>query len=286
MNYLSNIALLARFLEGSLLWKGAGVFLAIAAIAAVVAAWLSFTRLKWREPFFIVAIGLFVAVLSWSSIVFKVHGPSMRYLLDGLAAFMAAVGITLLLIWQSQSQLRRYALVALAGLFVLYVGHAVARSADSFAAYSRIRSFGGLDPMLTRNRATMDAIKLARTGGYGGVILVDQYAYIDLRAFRSAGYIPEYINIANFSDVIEKLPRDKRILVLFSRGDYDLQKPDSAIWPGLWSESTKEAYDAYQARLLALPVVKHFDGPRQQILMANPVQPKIELFISALTPGR
>ena len=266
---ITNLTLLNEFLSSSL-FCGVGIGLPFAII--IILSCLGTAAVKHTQPYMTVAIGFAVALVAWGSIVLKVYYVEDRYYLNGLAAFLAAVAMGLMLI--ERGRWRHGARIALAVIFVAYCSYATVRASDSLAMYSRYREAGGFDPQDHRTQASLLAIKTVKEAGYAPTVLVDQHAYIDLFPFRRAGIDARYINLRNVEAVISSLPHGKKYLILYGHGDYSYSSE--------WSQDLREAYDAYQARLSQSPVLRHYAGRRPNLLGIGPVNADAEVTVAIL----
>ena len=142
------------------------------------------------------------------------------------------------------------------------------------ALHSRYREAGGFDPQDHRTQASLLAIKSVKEAGYAPTVLVDQHAYIDLFPFRRAGIDARYMNLRNVEAVISSLPRGEKYLIIYGHGDYG--------YSSAWSQDLKEGYDAYQARLSQFPVLRHYAGPRPNLLAIAPVNADAKVTVAIL----
>jgi hypothetical protein len=266
---ITNLIFLNEFLSSSL-FGGAGIGLPFAII--IVLFCLGTAAVKHTQSYVTVAIGFAVALLAWGSIVFGVYLVGNRHFLNGLAAFLAAVAMGLMLI--ERGRWRHGARIALAVIFVAYCSYAAVRASDSLAMHSRYREAAGFDPQDHRTQASLLAIKTVKEAGYAPTVLVDQHAYIDLFPLRQAGIDARYINLRNVEAVISSLPHGKKYLIIYGHGDYSYSRE--------WRPDLREAYDAYQARLSQSPVLRHYPGPRPDLLGSAPVNADAEVTVGIL----
>src|SRR5262249_49096147 len=135
---ITNLTLLNEFLSRSLFF-GVGIGLPFAIIIALSC--LGTAGMKRTQSHMTVAIGFAVALVAWGSIVLNVYYVEDRYYSNGLAAFLAAVGMSLMLI--DRGRWRYGARTVLAVIFVIYCSYATVRASDSLAMHSRYREAGG-----------------------------------------------------------------------------------------------------------------------------------------------
>jgi hypothetical protein len=277
----SNIYRLGKFTAKSVIWTGIGpVGALIVGIATLAALLMAGYRRTYAAV--IPLIGAGVGISAWAAVVLKGANIADRYLLNGLAALLASVVMSLILSASTKSRAHFVVVALLLVGLARYASYAAVLSRDALVGHDRVTAFGRLDPVHNRNLATTAAIRLAQKQGYERVVLVDQHSYLDLRAFRINDLEPKYVNLADFNEVIARLPPGKRYVVVFSRGDYTVAR-DRIREAGEWSAGTKEAYDIYLAELLNLPNLRHFLGKPQRLLYASPVEPDDEMFISVLS---
>jgi len=118
-----------------------------------------------------------------------------------------------------------------------------------------------LDTRHTRNLLVIETLRVARSGGFSSVVLIDQHAYLDLRAFFERDLEPVYINADNYENVIRGLPPG-RYLALFTRGTTQVEP----LWAGVWPESLRRRYAGYLEFLSRNPRIWERAGPLAQLL--------------------
>lgn len=206
--------------------------------------------------------------ISLATPIIKANTFYGRYLLNGTSLMFAAAGFGLAVLCSTGTG-RRYLRFGAWFLSLMLVGLAGYRLhlVRDYQIQHR-DSFGPLSLNYSRSRAVTKAAELAEAGSFSKTILVDQHAYIDLRYLRQKGFTIIPIHCKTFLDKLNTLPPGKH-LVVFTTGNYTGQ----ASWAGNWEEPIRQAYEAYQTALKALPVVEDYPGKPMQLLDWQPPQP-------------
>jgi len=262
------------------MWRGAGgilaplgVFLSIT-IVFVLAVW------KRTAHALIIAVGASATILAWA-VVLRTPGAADRHFINGLATYFAMIGMALVFMARGERPRRIVAQIGVAALALIWGAHALARTNDSLATARVFAKYENFDPAHHRNLASLDAVRLAMSPGFQREVLVDQHSYIDLRLFRTHGIGAKYINMDNIGSQLAALDTSRKYVVVFARGSYNAKLE---YWPkSHWETNLKQRYDAYQMRLLSLPVAKHYEGPPQAVLSGAPVAPRDDIFVSVIT---
>jgi hypothetical protein len=268
------------FLDSVFLARGWGGVIGPALVALGLLA--AFIAAAWKRggAALAVGIGAVVACVSWGVIVLKAPGASDRYFLNGLAAFLAMAAMTLFLL--AETDWRRAARCAAIFVAVICAGHFFLQDKNSLAIARANAATGGFDPAHHRNLASLEAIRLARAPGFHGKILVDQHSYIDLRPFRQNGIDARYVNMDTLAGVMAALDPSQDHLLVFARGTDAIRGNSWRPWMGDWTPQIRARYQDYQARLVALRVLKHYGGTPHEVLSTAPIEPNTELFVSAI----
>lgn len=283
-----NLDLLAGYLGSSLVSAGVLPLLGAAVAAlllavAVLGPWRRPPR-RWTLPAprtLIPLIGAAMALAAWVAVVTKGAGIAERYLLNGMGAYLAAVGMGLLLTWRQPSRARFLAPAFLAAVVLSYGGNAIARSIESARIQRANAALGGFDPAHNRNRAAAFAADLVRSGRYPRTVLVDQHSYADLRPLRLRGAEPRYVNMLNLDRELRGLAA-RPYLVIFSTGTTDKTKGNHRPWMGEWSGAVERCYAAYRARLGQATTLRRFEGAPQLVTSTAPVNARDEIYVGLL----
>lgn len=267
------------FLDSILLLRGWGGLIGPALVAFGLLAAFVATAWKRNGAALAVGIGAVVACVAWGVIVLRAPGASDRYFLNGLAAFLAMAAMALFLL--AGTDWRRVARCAAIFVAMICAGHFFLQDKNSLYIARANAATGGFDPAHHRNQASLEAVRLALAPGFHGKVLVDQHSYIDLRPFRQNGINARYVNMDTLAGAMAALDPAQGHLLVFARGT-DATQGSWRPWMGDWTPEIRARYRAYQARLVALPVLKHYGGTPHEVLSTAPIEPNTELFVSAI----
>lgn len=268
----ARFAMLQMFSPDSTAWDPVPWFasLSMCLLMLIALGWPFFSKgldLSQRlTAFCAIALSLFAALA-----VPVIHANVFygRYLVNGSTIMLAGSGLGLALLCRHPNRpsvkttawVLSFLLVALVGL----------RTRNIWAYHSRFvgrfNQVTKLDDSESRNRAIAEIISKAGTGGFSRKVLIDQHAYVDLRALRERGFEPILISMANYREKLDQLPPGKHLL-LFVTGEYLSQKD----WEGAWSEPFRKQYDAYLEFLKSLQVERDYPGNKMQLLSWCPPQ--------------
>ncbi|MEO8595863.1 MAG: hypothetical protein ABI759_21260 [Candidatus Solibacter sp.] len=193
-----------------------------------------------------------------------------RYFLNGWGVLLAGTGCGHCIALANMNHARtRFVLACLAivsSVPVIYARFDHIRQTDA-AIWERLDPTFHLDTGLSRNAATLELVKSAASPDFSKTVLIDQHAYLDIRAFILAGLHPVYINANDYEAKLHGLPPG-RYLTLFTKGTWDVNPK----WQGSWPEELQARYQAYLAMLSQQPVVWRRDGPVAGLLEWYPPQ--------------
>jgi hypothetical protein len=275
----ANVQLLNAFVERNLLWEGAGIAFMLACgiiLAYFVAAWL-----RRAASYSALAIGAAITLVTWGVVVLTMNSPHDRYFINGLGALLATVAMCLVVL---DANGRRAVRLMLAVLIVIYFVRASSNASQSLGIHLTNKEYEGFDPRHHRNLASLYAIKAVNDQGFSPTVLVDQHAYVDLVPFRRAGMDATYINAANVAKAIASLSRCNKYAVIYGKGSYNATAdPRFRNGEGEWPLDLMRAYDAYQARLSELPILRQYSGGIQRLLSSGPVQKNDDVTVAVLS---
>jgi hypothetical protein len=238
--------------------------------------------LSWSQR---IACLVIVVVADGALFALPVRNSSViypRYFLNGWGALLAVAGCGLSVYLGRVARSRRVILVITALALVLCISavglrfHQIRKLEVSVSRHLDPQFH--LDIRQSRNAATLEALRVAKSGEFAATVLIDQHAYLDLRAFILAGLKPLYINAHNSQDVIRGLPAG-RYLTLFTRGDYEIQPR----WVGLWPDSIRAKYAAYLDMLTHQPGIWERSGPLTKLLDWRPPQPTDNMTLAVVS---
>jgi len=268
-----------NFLDSVFLRRGLGGIVAPSLVALGLAGALGAAIWKRTDAAIALAIGAVTACVAWGVIVLKAPGASDRYFLNGLAAFLAATSVGLLVLSQTRARLAQMLAALLA---LVWLSQIVPQISGNFALARDAAGADGFAPAHHRTLASLEAVRLATASGFRGKVLVDQHSYIDLRPFRLRGVDAQYVNMDSLPSVMAAIDRSQDHLVVFVKGTDSITANSWRPWMGDWPAKIRERYRAYQAQFAALPVVKHYPGLPHEVLSTAPIEPRADTFVSIL----
>jgi hypothetical protein len=222
----------------------------------------------------------------WGMPIYRVPILYGRYLLSGLVVFLVAFGFALYLFvlkWRIERLIPVWGILLL-GTFICFV-NAGPMINSSLTLQQALNGNLGLDPAVSRNKATLEIWDLLRTGKYDQRVIVDQHGYVDLRFFFDRHIPVAMISAWNFQEVLDGLKGSlKPILGLHVPGAYQ----DKAVpaWVGHWTSEWESEYDEFHQALASLPRVFNFDGNKMKLLDWSPVLGDDSVFVFAYDPNR
>jgi hypothetical protein len=287
-----NLGILRLFLENNLVpWKISDTPIAIMPIGlvAVVLTILAVVHRRRGADLPALVIPTAALLLLWLYPMLTIEILYGRYYLNGLGALYALIGTALVTAWRLRTRLGRACVLTILALLLVQYGALI--SANGAAAAQAVAGtfhvgvgdrHDGFARGFTRNEIERRAIEEWRSGAYDRTILVDQHGYFDLRMLRLAGMRPVYINMFNDEEVLRGLDRSVDHLLLLSPGSYATDPSWWRPWETSWTSETARRYDAFRARLDALPVREEISGPPQRLLSAEPVAPDDHMVLAVI----
>jgi hypothetical protein len=290
VNLHHNFKLLGAFLHDNLLflfvpnlspersweWQFLAVGLGLSGLFLVLAKFPP-PEVRWS----MVLITLVTLFVLWGIPIFRVPIIYPRYFVSGFVVVLIAFGFGFYL-WVNSFRIERSFPVW--GLLVVGTISCLAGARPWFEASVALRHVlaenFGLDPTISRNRATLEIWKLLKTGNYDQRVMVDQHSYSDLRFFFDRGVPVVMINAWDFQEVLNGLAgAQKPVLGLHVPGVYEDKSVPS--WVGRWTPEWEEQYDEFDRWLSTLPRIYNFDGNKMRLLDWTPVQGGDSVFVFA-----
>ena len=259
-------------------WEIIGLIAGMLAIGVLEV--LAFSRQDSLTALILVTAVLVLFV--WAAFILSFPVIYHRYWFNGLAALAAASGMGILAMSRIGGRWRSFAGVLVSAVLLQSAAHAMVETASGTAITRANANSEGFNPRDHRNQAELAVIDLVRQGRFPSAVLVDQHSYIDLRLLRSQGVDARYVNMGTLDRVTAELGPGPHLLI-FARGTYQ-DNPYFIFlnWKDDWPPDLKQHFDQYQGRLLALPVVRRFPGPPQDVLTPEPVNESDDLFVSVI----
>lgn len=289
VNISANVAILWHFLGQSLsLNPGAEVIASHLVIAVLVVVLIALSllpfafgrHLSWPQRLGCMALTIVTVGVLFAAPTATSSKLQPRYFLNGWAALLATGGGGLAVVLPRFSRRKLLIPVCIASMLslgVLGLRFAQIRKSE-VAVLSKVDSKTGLDTTVTRNLLALEALRAAKSGEFSRTVLIDQHAYLDLRAFILSGLNPVYINANNYEEVIRGLPAGK-YLTLFTKGDYEIQPR----WAGLWPDDIRIKYSAYLKYLTSSPSIWEKSGPPAKLLDWAPPHVGDNMFLGSIS---
>jgi hypothetical protein len=267
--------------EGAWKWLCFSIGLGITGLAVVLA---KSPAREVRSSMILMTI--VTLLILWGIPIFRAPIVYGRYFVSGLIVMLIAFGFGCYLFVNSFRLERSFPVW---GLLVVGTISCIASSRpviDASEGFRRqLAENLGLDPAMSRNRATLVIWNLLKSGNYDEHVIVDQHSYSDLR-FLFDRHVPVVmINAWNFQEVFDGLKGcQKPVLGLHVPGAYDDKTMPS--WVGKWKPEWENQYDEFHQFLASLPRVYNFDGNRMKLLDWSPVRGDDSVFVFTFDPRR
>ena len=238
---------------------------------------LFFTLLAMQEGLstarkrLVAALTLLALAILWAGPILTAVNPYPRYFLNGAGVFSVVAGFTIVLgLSQKRLAARGIALLLLVALCGVSLVRLLQIREDGSTLAQALAGTQGLDPKHTRNRASLEMVRLIRQGKYAPEVLVDQHSYTDLGVFARNGIKATYLNVYNYQDILRELSRPTLVLYVTATG-YQANDPR---WNRntRWSKRTVD-WAGYTAALESLPRLLEIKGTVMDSLSIAPVMP-------------
>jgi hypothetical protein len=218
-----------------------------------------------RKKLLIGVLALLALAILWAGPVLMAAKLYPRYFLNGAGVFTVILGLAIVLGLRQPGTLPRilgFALLAVVCGITLARLMEVHDSGRNLAeAHARTE---GLDPAYSRNRASLEVVRLIRQGKYPPEVLVDQHSYTDLGIFAKNGIKPTYVNARNFEDIFRGIAKPTLLLYAPANG----YPPQDRRW-----FATTVNWEGYVAALQRLPKLAEIAGNVMDTLSYAPVHP-------------
>jgi hypothetical protein len=217
-----------------------------------------------------------------------VRAPTIygRYFASGLIVMFVAFGFSFYLFARSfrvKKFLVVWGVLSLGTICCIANSRSLVDESQSFRR--QLAENFGLDPAMSRNRATIAIWNLLKTGKYDEHVIIDQHSYTDLRFFFDRDVPVVMINAWNFRKVLDGLKDCQRpVLGLHVPGAYADKSVPS--WVGAWTPEWAKNYDDFHEELASFPRVYDFDGNRMKLLDWSPVLEGDSAFVFTFDPNR
>ena len=290
--FCGNLLLLARDLKVEMLphsWQSTVPTLALPLVLAGAAAATGFILRRQLVTLFRLIVPAAAIPLLWLAPLALAGEFYGRYALNGIGALYAVAGLVLLALFRDGGKAGRWLGTALVLLLLGQYGVMASDSAelaDFTAKQNSVAMWGpgnaGYAETQSRNLIEVKAVNTYLYGGYDRTVLVDQHAYLDLRALRLAGLVPVYVNIETLDTVLAGLGKTAPHLLIYSPGSYNTSDTWWRPWMHRWPAALEQRYDAYQARLAHWPILADTAGPPQRLLWPGPVDGQDRMVLAAV----
>jgi hypothetical protein len=236
---------------------------------------IAFFEKNLRKYIPLICLLLAIPLLGHVLVSLKAQPLYPRYFLASLSSLY--LGLAALLMVFLSSKKRFYIGVTVAASIFLMAGFFYSFIPDLKnygALYRSYAASGGFAPEYSRNEATHFIIEQVKKNKFkNSKILIDQYAYIDIRRFALNQIEVEYVNLENYQKLIKN--QTGPVFVIFSPAQLD----------GFEEPAYKRIeYKRYVAALENLPQLRSFGRTdvKMQIVGESPVAPNDQVFVAVL----
>jgi hypothetical protein len=242
--------------------------------------------LKGEIRISMIVITIVTLAVLWAIPIFRVPIIYERYFAPGLAVMLVAFGFASCLFVKSfriEQSFPLWGVLLLGTIFCIANSRSLVDASQSFRR--ELAENFGLDPAISRNRATVAIWNLLKTGKYDKHVIIDQHSYTDLRFFFDRHLPVAMINAWNFRKVLDGLKHcQKPILGLYVPGVYADNSVPSRV--GEWTPEWAKNYDDFHEELASFPRLYNFDGNRMKLLDWSPVLEGDSVFVFTFDPKR
>lgn len=221
-----NFPIFARFLDEGL-WslKGRGLPASwgLGVVAAALALFLLLLAMQRdfspAKKLLVGALPLLALAILWAVPILVATKLYPRYFINGAGVFAVIIGLSIVLALRQPRTGPRWVgfmlLAAVCGVSLLRLLEVHESGRTLAAALSRAE---GLDPVHSRNRASLEMVRWIRQGKYPPEVLVDQHSYTELGVFARNGIKATYVNLYNYEEILRQVSKPTLVLYVPASG--------------------------------------------------------------------